>query len=278
LGEATLNTQIMPRQQLVQVLLGSKSVHTFSCAIKGQKASQEGATILSMSYLPYISDHDLTNAVKEVVKCISKVQAKADKAMYNNVIDPFSAIFDGVTLGISLEDWLKMEKIRQTQKTVQNAIGKFHQDILGSIPGWENLGKGVDIRNKSLNIIAEIKNKYNTVKGSDKVGIYDYLSHALNHPEYDGFTAYYVEIISKNKTSYNQPFTPSDRKTKTRRPVNESIRQVSGQKFYALTTGESEALSMLFDVLPDVISKVAGVNKLSEQQQAYFRTLFNRAY
>ncbi|NES19865.1 MAG: Eco47II family restriction endonuclease [Symploca sp. SIO3E6] len=231
-----------------------------------------------MSYLPYISDNDLKAVVKTVVDSIIQAQARAEERMYDNVIDPFSAIFDGAVQNLNLEDWLVQENARQIQKTVQNKIGEFHQNILGSIPGWVTLPQGLDICNTNRKIFAEIKNKYNTVKGSDKVGIYDYLSLHLQKPEYQNFTAYYVEIIPQNKKNYNKPFTPSDRTTGTNRPLNEKIRQISGQAFYALATGEPQALRMLFDVLPDVIANVSGSTKLNDKQQASFRTLFERAY
>jgi hypothetical protein len=35
---------------------------------------------------------------------------------------------------------------------------------------------------------------------------------------------------------------------------------------------------MLFNVLPDVIGEVSGLDRLSEQQQASYRTIFDRAY
>lgn len=231
-----------------------------------------------MTYLPYIEDEDLRTAVTTVVNCILQTQVATEAAMYKNVIDPCSAIFDASVQGLTLDEWLILERTRQIQKTIQNQIGLFHQYILGSISGWERVGQGFDVCNQSRHIFAEIKNKYNTVKGSDQVGIYDYLLFRLDQPEYQGFTAYYVEIIPQGRKSYNKPFIPPDRKTRTIRPKNENIRQISGQAFYDLATGEQEALSMLFDVLPDVISDVSGLNKLSEQQKISFRSLFDRAF
>ncbi|MBD2304324.1 Eco47II family restriction endonuclease [Chroococcidiopsis sp. FACHB-1243] len=231
-----------------------------------------------MSYLPFISDEALKKAVKNVVDCILETEQKQEKEMYKNVIDPFSAVFDGTVQGFSLEVWLKKEKSRQVQKTVQNRIGHFHQEILGGVSGWTNPVQGVDVCNQEKKIIAEIKNKHNTVKGSDKSGIYDYLLFCLSKPEYQEFTAYYVEIIPKNKIRYNRPFTPSDRETGKRKPVNQKIRQIDGQAFYELVTGVPEAISMLFNVLPDVISDVSELKTLDRQQKASFRSLFDRAY
>lgn len=229
-----------------------------------------------MSYLPYISDDDLRTAVTTVVNCIIETQARTEEAMYKNVIDPFSAIFDGAVQGFNLEEWLQKERARQVQKTVQNSIGYFHQDILGSIPSWENMGRKnrIDVRNISRQIIAEVKNNYSTVKASNKYVIYDDLLFALDKPEHQDFTAYYVEIIPQGKNSYNRAFTPLAPGNAGRRPLNERIRQISGQAFYELATGEPEALSMLFNILPDVISEVSGLDKLSQQKQASFRSLW----
>lgn len=231
----------------------------------------------------YIPDDKLENAVKKVVNCIREVQNKSDDSLYKNVVDPFSAIFDSVVYGISFKDWLEREKVRQAQKTLQNAIGYFHQDVIGSIDGWENLasGKGIDVRNQQQKIIAELKNKHNTVKGSDRKVIYDDLLCELKKPEYYGYTAYYVEIIpkkEKNHKIYNLPFTPSDNKTNTKKPTNKNIIIIKGQDFYDMATGISGALTMLFDVLPDVIAKVGAISKLSQEEKTRFKDLFNRAY
>jgi hypothetical protein len=231
-----------------------------------------------MSYVPYLSDDVLQALVKEVVDCILATQQREEDKFYKNVVDPFSAIFDGVVLQFELEDWIKKEKSRQVQKTVQNKIGEFHQAILGSLPGWENLGtgKGLDIRNNSHKIIAGVKNKHNTVKGNHLYVIYDELLLELNKPEYQDFTAYFVQIVPKSRKQYDRPFTPSYQGN--RRATNQNIRQISGQTFYDLATGIPASLSMLFDVLPDVISEVTGLNNFSELQKACFRSLFDRAY
>ena len=231
-----------------------------------------------MSYVPYLSDDVLQALVKEVVDYILATQQREEAKLHKNVIDPFSAIFDGVVLQFELEDWIKKEKSRQVQKTVQNKIGEFHQAILGSLPGWENLGtgKGLDVRNNSRKIIAEIKNKHNTVKGNHLYVIYDELLSELNKPEYQEFTAYFVQIVPKSIKPCDRPFTPSYQGK--RRPINQNLRQISGQKFYDLATGIPGSLSMLFNVLPDVISEVTELNNFSEQQKTDFRSLFDRAY
>jgi hypothetical protein len=126
--------------------------------------------------LPFISNFDLYQAVEKVLY-VSNFSVN----IHRNVIDPFSALFDALRQDISVEQWLTQETMRQSQKTLQNAIGDFHQKILGSVVGWDDLGTGhiFDLKNDSEKIIAEIKNKHNTTKGNHKVAIYDDLKKTI---------------------------------------------------------------------------------------------------
>jgi hypothetical protein len=47
--------------------------------------------------------------------------------------------------GIPLSSWVRQEKVRQSQKTLQNCIGNFHQSIIASFDGWEDLGTGMSL-------------------------------------------------------------------------------------------------------------------------------------
>ena len=56
------------------------------------------------------------------------------------MIDPFAAFFEMAGFGLDHEGWVRTELM--VQKTLQNQVGNFHQNILGSIEGWENLQTG----------------------------------------------------------------------------------------------------------------------------------------
>lgn len=232
-----------------------------------------------MPYLKFISDKDLIKAVNKVVGKIETAEHDADIKLHKNVIDPFSALFHGLTHSIPCEEWIMQEKARQTQKTMQNAIGDFHQEILGSIDGWKNLGAGggLDVVNLEKEIIAEVKNKFNTTKGNHKVKLYDDIKTTLKTNSHKNFTGYYVEIISQGKRKYDKPFTPSDNKTKARRPENKKIRVIDGVSFYALATGRKFALQELFEVLPQVISENHKY-KLNKAEIAQYFELFKKAF
>lgn len=210
-----------------------------------------------MSRLSFISDELLADAVKSLLDVATDARKKADKGFNRNVIDPFAVLFEMSGFQVEEQTWREGEKNRQAQKTLQNHVGTFHQTILGNIPGWEDLGTGgvVDVFCPHRKIIAEIKNKHNTVKGSDKVKVYDLMERAVitKGHQYKGFTGYYVEIIPKSTARYDKPFTPPDNQTGQPRSANELIRQIDGYSFYALATGVPDALSQLFAALPDVI-------------------------
>lgn len=232
-----------------------------------------------MQLLPFISDEALIKNVKWVLSLAEKASEEEEKEFYKNAVDPFSAVFDAARQDIPLSKWMELEKVRQGQKALQNRLGDFHQAILGSMPGWEDLQTGhlIDIKNDSKKVIAEVKNKYNTTKGSDKIQIYDNLKYALGN-SYNGYMAYYVEVIPKNKQVYDKPFTPSDNKTSTRRPANDKIHVIDGKSFYALASGYPDALRMLYDTLPKVIGQILSRPTESIVKDSLFGIFFEQTY
>jgi hypothetical protein len=207
--------------------------------------------------LSFISDEALENNVSHLLKVATQAREKAESEFGRNVIDPFAVLFELSGFNASTEIWLNSEQNRQAQKSLQNHIGIFHQNILGSAPGWEDLGTGgiVDIANPERKLIAEVKNKHNTLNASGKAKIYEQLTNLVmpKGQQYKGYTAYYVEIIPKKAIRYDKPFTPSDAGSGTPKPANGLIRQIDGYSFYALATGIADALEQLFLALPDVI-------------------------
>lgn len=234
-----------------------------------------------MPLLPFISDEDLKSAVSEVIDKANAAIETAEEKIHVNAIDPFSAVFDASCLSLDYEEWLKKEKSRQIQKTLQNAIGDFHENIIGSLPGWVKLpvGNVIDNVGEEKRIITEIKNKHNTTKGSDKKQIYDNLESQLALDRYDGFKAYYVEIIPKNKRVYDKPFTPPDNVTGTNRPEREDIRVIDGKSFYKLASDHDNALHLLYKALPEVISEILNdPDVITRSSAATFEELFSSTY
>lgn len=225
----------------------------------------------------------LKEAIRGSVRRVYEAQTNAPD-LYRNTLDCFSAAIDSVVQGISLDEWMVQERERQVQKTKQNAIGTLHEEIMGSLPGVENLAVGhlIDIVCSEKSLVAEVKNKHNTTKGNHKVQIYRDLATAL--AERPGYTGYYVEVLPKNGASYNEPFTPSDNQTQTRLPQRNDIRRIDGRSFYALLTGYDCALDELYAALPAIVAEIVneqfGTNLSSQavtNSDAY-NFNFNRVY
>lgn len=240
-----------------------------------------------MPYLHWIADEHLKACVTEVLKKGLQGIKKSEADFYRNGIDPFSALFDAACQGVSLEQWSTFERKRQAQKTLQNALGNFHQNLLAHVAGWQRPAEGfVDLVSEKQQIVAEVKNKHNTVKKSDLKNVYDELQAAVMHKtsKYQGYTAYYVTVIPSTTKRLNTEFTPSDNETKTVRQVSSRIREIDGYSFYALVTGEPNALQQLYAALPSVIKDVLAELKLPNaqiaglSQEPLFAELFAKAF
>lgn len=232
-----------------------------------------------MPYLPFLPDDVFLPLVKTMLDEAARAHRKAEQAFGRNVVDPFAVLFEMGGFGLDGSAWLASEKARQAQKTLQNHVGAFHQSLLGSLPGWQNLGTGevFDLCCPECSIVAELKNKHNTVKGSDKVKVYDQIAKAVltKGHKYKGYTGYYVEIIPKSPGRYDKPFTPSDNETAQQRPANELIRQIDGYSFYALATGVPDALQQVFAALPDAI-EACSPNRVIDREFA--KSFFDKAF
>lgn len=234
-----------------------------------------------MQLLPWISDKFLFGAVEKLLIIADKSLQRSETDFNKNVLDPFSAIFQIAGFNISHDEWLIAEKTRQAQKSLQNHVGDFHQIILGGVANWENLETGqiMDLVNHDKKIIAEIKNKYNTVKGSDLSGLYQAMENLVSnkYSTYKGYTAYYVTIIPKKPTRINTIFAPSDKEKGTKFSENPAIRIIDGASFYEIVTGEPNALLNLYQTLPTVIQKLTGREFTSETKSQLIK-YFELAY
>jgi hypothetical protein len=227
-----------------------------------------------MPYVKFIKDDDFKKIIGEILVIAAESKKKAETEFNRNVIDPFSVLIEIGGFDIDFDTWVISEKTRQAQKSLSNHVGLLHQKLLGCIDGWTDLGVGqlIDVVNPKEKIIAEIKNKHNTIKGADRIGLYKELDNLvmMKGHQYKDFTAYYVEIVPKKADRYNICFTPSDKSKGTKCPPNEKVRQIDGASFYALVTGIDNALEQIFEALPLVIkdcktdAKMAGAEKATE--------------
>ena len=85
--------------------------------------------------------------------------------------DPFiKAVLMGHTT-MTEPTWTKLEKARLSQKALEMKMGDFHEELMGKFPGYVTLPTGhitgCDVSSIDGNTLLEVKNKNNTIKGSD---------------------------------------------------------------------------------------------------------------
>jgi len=217
--------------------------------------------------LDFISDLNLFNHVKNTVE-----QYRFDidlKSFNKNLIDPIKLTFDSLVYGISIEDIIKNESMRQIDKSNTNQIGYFHQNIFNYIGGgWEVPKEGFDVVNKSLNIFVEMKNKHNTMNSASSQKTYMKMQNTLL--ENDEATCLLVEVIAKNSQAKTWQISLDGKKYK-----NKNIQRVSIDKFYEQVTGNSDAFKNLCTVLPLVITDVVNSLKAGVEQNTVVSELNN---
>lgn len=235
---------------------------------------------MTNKYVSFISDADFEACVCSMLEKAENGRRKSVTQTDRNVIDPFAAIFSMTAFDLSPKNWLVNEMNRQADKTLTNALGDFHQSMLGHVLGWKSLpvGNQVDLVSDDRKIVAEIKNKHNTVTGKNLISLYNSLENIVDDKTsiYKGYTAYYVTILAGSPERVNKPFTPSDSSKGKQVAAKEHIRIVDGNTFYEIVTGKENALKEIFDALPKVISNIT--KKSIDDKFAYAQTLFNKAF
>ncbi|HBM4520268.1 TPA: Eco47II family restriction endonuclease, partial [Listeria innocua] len=156
---------------------------------------------------------------------------------------------------------IKNEILRQRDKSSNNDIGYFHQNIFQYIEGcvvpsngWDVIytnENGIDIPdgNKVNTVFVEMKNKHNTMNSSSAAKTYIKMQNQVLQD--DECACYLVEAIAKKSQNIKWVATVDKQKVQ-----HKLIRRVSMDQFYSLVTGEQDAFYQLCMVLPDIIEKV----------------------
>lgn len=228
-----------------------------------------------MAELNFVSDQRILELATEVFDSVRKAELRVKKNLDKNVIDPFSAVFDAARSGLTIDEWFESERNRQVQKTLQNAIGTFHQRLLGSMPGWIDTKSGgsVDLRSDARKIIAEVKNKHNTMNSSSAEAVFKKFENHLRYVD-KGFVAYLVAIVPKSPHRYDRAWTHSAKLASQR----QDIREIDGASFYALVTGDENALAQIYQKLIESLSILTADHQRQLMSDAKTRVLFDKVY
>ena len=119
--------------------------------------------------LAWISDEKLSEEIGLLQQRTQRAWEDAEERRIRNVIDPFLSLVIASVFGIQdPKELVKIQNAESALRGLSNAIGNFHQQILGSVDGWENHDAGYDLECSTRRIVAEVKNKWNTMNAPNR--------------------------------------------------------------------------------------------------------------
>lgn len=208
-------------------------------------------------YVEFVSDEDFLECVKHVIDFYLSDEYQEEPMTVlkesKNGIDAIKTIFDITVKQIGFDGWANKEMERQQDKTINNKIGEFHQELLGKVEGWVDLGVGdeteIDLKKEDNTVFIELKNKHNTMNSSSTKTCHEKLENVIE--QYPDATAYWAYIISRKYRSENRVWKYQGRE-------DEKIRRISGDLLYEMITGDSNALEKVYEAIPKAIVDLLG--------------------
>ena len=208
-------------------------------------------------YVDFVSDEDFLECVKHVIDFYLSDEYQEEPMTVlkesKNGIDAIKTIFDITVKQIGFDGWANKEMERQQDKTINNKIGEFHQELLGKVEGWVDLGVGdeteIDLKKEDNTVFIELKNKHNTMNSSSTKTCREKLENVIE--QYPDATAYWAYIISRKYRSENRVWKYQGRE-------DEKIRRISGDLLYEMITGDSNALEKVYEAIPKAIVDLLG--------------------
>lgn len=199
-------------------------------------------------YVNFISDEHLLKCVGNLHKAYLKAKNNVSKkSFYINKVDTIKLTFDSKFNDIDEESLIQSEILRQIDKSINNSIGTFHEQILGGIKGFEvGVLSGYDVKATDDSLFADIKNKHNTMNSSSSESLFQKLAgYADRHKK---AKCYWVQILAKN--SFNELWGGE---INGKEYSHSRVYKISGDQFYALILGQDDALLQLYKALPITI-------------------------
>lgn len=219
--------------------------------------------------LGFVTDKDIYEHVKATV--LQYRRSINLKEFNKNIIDPIKLTFDSKIYGQTIRQTIESECIRQIDKTNNNCIGYFHQNLFKCAGnGWEVPANGTkggfDVLNDNLHIYVEMKNKHNTMNSASSQKTYIKMQGKIL--EDDKATCMLVEIIAKKSQNikWNIKVDGNSRS-------HNKIRRVSIDKFYEIVFGQKDAFFKLCKVLPDILDDVIAEDESAKLKNTVYGEL-----
>lgn len=199
-------------------------------------------------YVNFITDEHLLTCIGNLHNAYLKAKNNITKKnFYSNKVDTIKLTFDSKFNDIDEEKLIQSEILRQIDKSINNSIGTFHEQILGGIKGFEagNLS-GYDIKATDNTLFADIKNKHNTMNSSAAEALFQKLKRYAD--DYKQAKCYWVQILAKG--SFCELWSGD---INGKEYSHSRVYKISGDQFYALLSGQQNAVFQLYKALPSAI-------------------------
>lgn len=233
--------------------------------------------------LDFISDKNFKEHIRKTIMQYGESLQPYDLKKFNgNIVDPVKLLFDKNVYGATWEELIRSEIFRQRDKSNNNSIGYFHQNIFRYIAnctvpqsGWDVVFKktsGIEFDGDKVSAVyVEMKNKHNTMNSSSSAKTFMKMQGQLLND--NDCACFLVEVIAKK--SQNIPWTIS---IDGQKQQHCRIRRVSIDKFYELVTGAEDAFYKMCMALPAAIRELLEeVNTLKIPKDTVFVELKERA-
>ncbi len=202
--------------------------------------------------LGFVTDEDIYNHVKATV--LNYRRSINLREFNKNIIDPIKLTFDSKIYGQTMEQTIESECIRQIDKTNNNCIGYFHQNLFKYAGnGWEvpaNGDKGgFDVLNDERHIYVEMKNKPAKMKDSAKRAlVIKHFDRLLRDKE-----ATCIVVDMQNHSSVDLPWKVSIGDDTY---CNGRLRYMSIDKLYDLVFSQNGTYQKLCGALPSILADI----------------------
>lgn len=207
--------------------------------------------------LDFITEEDFEHHVQQTLEKYRQNLSNMDLKKFNkNIIDPIKLLFDKNVTGSSFNDVISNEISRQMDKSNNNCIGYFHQNIFQYLNNCTVPKEGWDVvfqdKTNEKTYYIEMKNKHNTMNSSSSQKTYIRFCHHLMNSNNKNDICALVEIIAKKSQNIEWIISVDNKKQE----ANERLRRISIDKFYELVTGDKLAFYKLCEQLPKTIEKL----------------------
>ena len=237
-------------------------------------------------YFKYIDDKIFYKIVKKV---FSKYMEEINKTYDHkkNMLDPFHSAFIIAINNENIDDFKNSLKNPANAKTLSGYIGFMHEEMMSNIIGKTaafipedetSIPEGTtspDFKSINKDYVVEIKNKYNTIKGSNKIVVWKTLKY---HVENNGYKkGIYLVVNEKKSIQEIWDFTH-----KKEHLCNNKIWKFSIDKFLIWVTKDKEAFNAyiqgFLDCLDDIIKNSQIDDMHKETKDELREQIFNESY